>query len=135
MPLDLGSFPILRITADSTTPQEIAVYDGFLIALTPEAAAALPTGIDTLTVEGITLPGYQRTKDGQLQWVMTPLPDPNVAMLNTLPRPAGWASPDAKGVWASIGLILLEKGVSGEELRAGFPALFNAARAEIQAEG
>jgi hypothetical protein len=135
MPLDLGDLTFMRITADATTPNEYRVYDGFMLGLTADKVAALPTGIDTITVDGITVPGYKRTVSGQLQWLMTPLPDPNVAMLDTLPRPAGWVNQSAKQVWANIGMELLRRGVPGPDLRAGFPALFNAARTEIQAGG
>lgn len=134
MPVDLGELTFLRITADAGSPNDLRAYDGFMLGLSADAIAGLPQGIDTITVSGIVVPGYQRTVDGQLQWVMTPLPDPNVAMLEGLAGPGGWKNQAAKGVWASIGLELLHRGVPGEDLRSGFPALFNAARAEIQAE-
>lgn len=134
MPLDLGNLTFLRVTADPTTPAELRAYDGFMLGLTADKVAALPTGIDTITVTGITVPGYQRTVAGQLQWLMTPLPDPNVVMLEALPGPGGWKSQAAHDVWASIGLELLHRGLPGEDLRAGFPQLFNAAKAEFAAE-
>lgn len=134
MPVNFGDLTFMRITADSTTPNELRAYDGFMIGLTAEMVAALPAGIDTITVSGIVVPGYRRTVEGQLQWVMTPLPDPNIAMLEALPGPGGWRVPASHDVWASIGMSLLQIGVSGEDLRAGYPALFNAARAEVQAQ-
>lgn len=135
MPMSLGNLTFMRVVADSTTPPDLVAYNGVLLGLSAADVAALPTGIDTITVSGITVPGYQRALGGELQWVMTPLPDPNVAMLNALPRPGGWANTSARDVWAGIGLTLLQRGLSGAELRAGFPQLFAAARAEIQAGG
>lgn len=124
----------MRVTADASSPPELRVYDGFMLGLSADAVAGLPTGIDTITVSGIVVPGYQRVVGGQLQWVMTPLPDPNVAMLNSLAGPSGWQVQASKDVWASTGLELMRRGVSGADLRAGFPALFNAARVEINAQ-
>lgn len=134
MPVNLGDMTFMRITADVSTPNDLRAYDGFMLGLTADAVLGLPAGIDTITVSGIVLPGYKRTVTGQLQWVMTPLPDPNIAMLDALPGPSGWTLPASRTVWANIGLELLHRGVSGEDLRAGFPALFNAARAEIEAQ-
>lgn len=135
MPLDLGDLTFMRVTADASSPPEYVVYDGFMLGLTADKVAALPAGIDTITVSGITVPGYKRTVSGQLQWLMTPLPDPNIAMLDALPGPSGWRVPASRQVWADIGMELLRRGVPGPDLRAGFPALFNSARAEIEAEG
>jgi len=135
MPVNFGDLTFMRVTADSSTPNELRAYDGFMIGLTAEMVAALPTGIDTITVSGIVVPGYKRSgSGGQIEWVMTPLPDPNVAMLNALPGPGGWRVPASRDTWANIGMELLRRGVSGEDLRAGFPLLFDSARAEVQAQ-
>lgn len=134
MPVNLGDLTFMRVTADVSTPNDLRAYDGFMLGLAADAVAGLPAGIDTITVSGIVVPGYKRTVGGQLQWVMTPLPDPNVAMLNGLAGPGGWQVQASKDVWASIGLALLRFGVPGGDLRAGFPALFNAARTEIEAQ-
>ena len=116
-------------------PDTWSAWGNQTIALTPAELAALPTGIDTLlvTIEGsqVSIPGIRRTVAGQLQWLIRPLPDPVVTMFNALPGPGGWTDTGARDTWANIGQILLSKGVSPTELIAGFPALFEAARAEI----
>lgn len=134
MPTDLGDLIFVRVTADESTPNEMRAYDGVLLGLTQQAIDTMPTGVDTIRVAGITVPGYKRTVDGQAQWVIAPLPDPNVVMLESLPGQGGWKNQGAKKVWADIGMELLRRGVPGHDLRSGFPRLFAAAKAEALAQ-
>lgn len=138
MPQDLGVRTLLYFVVDSETPPQWSAWGDKVFPLTNAELAALPVGLDTLlmTIEGgqTEIPGIRRTVDGQLQWLIRPLPDPVITMFNALPGPGGWQDTGARDTWASIGQILLSKGVTPAELIAGLPALFAAARAEIAAQ-
>lgn len=138
MPLDLGPRTLLYLTVDADSPPQWSAWGNQTIALTPAELAALPTGIDTLkvTIEGspVSIPGIRRTVDGQLQWLIRPLPDPVVTMFQALPGPEGWVDTAARDTWANIGQILLSKGVTPAELIAGYPQLYNAAVANYVAQ-
>jgi hypothetical protein len=140
VPFTFPDTVFVRVTKDADTAPELEVYDGVLLGLTAAQVAALPTTPDTITVgtgieHQVTVPGYKRTMpDGSVQWVMSTV-DPNQAMILTLPRPTGWASPDAENTWISMGLELRNRGITPADLNVLYPALFAAARAEIQAGG
>jgi hypothetical protein len=137
------SFPdtvFVRVTKDVNTAPQFAVYDGVLLGMSTAQAAALPTSPDTITVgtgmeNTVTVPGFKRVMpDGSVQWVMSTT-DPNLAMLDALPRPSGWVNQTARSTWANIGIQMRNRGITPAELNVAFPQLFAAARTEIQAGG
>lgn len=140
MPFTFPDTTFVRVTKDVDTDPAFAVYDGVLLGMTSAQVAALPTSPDTITVgtgieHAVTVPGFKRLMpDGSVQWVMSTV-DPNLAMLNTLPRPSGWVNTGARDTWANIGIELRNRGITPADLNVAFPQLFSAARTEIQAGG
>ena len=53
MPTILDNYVFVRVTADAATPDSVRVYDGALLGLSPEAVAALPSGIDKLNAHHV----------------------------------------------------------------------------------
>ena len=138
MTFDLGNRTLMYLVFDSESPEIWSGWGGHPIPLTPAEVAALPQGISTLRMvlagDVVEVPGIARQAGDRLEWLIRPLPDPVVTMFLALPGPSGWQSPGARDTWASIGNALLSKNVSPAELIYGFPALFAAARAEIDAQ-
>lgn len=133
MPLNLGTVA-LRLIADPSTPERLRKYHGTLIPLTAELAAALPSGIDVIMILGVTVPGFKRPGEVGLEWVMTPLVDPSVAMLEALPSPGGWADPAAEQTWTDAHSYLLGQGIRRDKLLQWFPLLYDAAVANYKAQ-
>ena len=131
MPVNLGNPTWLTLVADPSTPANQVQYNGWRIAV--PAGTQLPTSIDSIVVSGVTLWGYARTVNGQVEWVMQPATDPNVTAVNAIPGPGGWTDLGARQVYYNIGLALLQLGVPGADLRAGLKALHDAALANRQA--
>jgi hypothetical protein len=131
VPVNLGNPTWVTLVADAGTPSGQQQYNGWRIAV--PAGTQLPTSIDSLTVSGVTLWGYARTVNGQVEWVMQPALDPNVAAVNAIPGAGGWTDLNARGVYYSIGLALLQMGVSGADLRPGLKQLHDAAVTNYQA--
>lgn len=140
MPTNFGDVTLLVLTAGEETPQDLLGLVGLRLMLTPAMEAMLPApGVrDTLTADDTTVPGYLVEVEGGLQWVIAPVPDSgdaaNLAMLDALPGAGGWRHAASRQVWLDTGAELLARGVSGPDLRAGFPALFAAARQEFIAQ-
>jgi len=134
VPLDLGPRTLLYLVVDSATPEQFHAYGDLVLPLTPAEVAALPAGIDTLTIAGITIPGLKRTVNDRLEWLIRPLPDPIVTMFNALPGQLGWVDTAGRDTWANIGLELLNRGVPPADLIVGYPALYNGAVANYKAQ-
>lgn len=131
MPLDLGNPIWLQLVANAETPAALAGYAGRLLAI--PAGTPIPTGIDTLIVSGVTVPGYHALAGAQHTWVMTPTPDPNVAALNTIPGSGGWVRAASRTTYADIGMALLSLGVPSADVRTGLAELYWAAVTNYQA--
>lgn len=139
MPFTFPDTVFVRVTKDVDTDPSFVVYDGVLLGMTTAQVAALPTSPDTITVSTgvnqVVVPGFKRTQpDGSVQWVMSTV-DPNLAMLLALPGAGGWVDTAARDVWANMGIELRNRGIQPADLNVLFPLLFNAAKAEIAAEG
>jgi hypothetical protein len=129
--LDVGNPQWLTFVADPSTPQAQAVYNGYTVPV--PAGVVIPTSIDSITIAGIVFWGYARQGTNNAEWVMQPQPDPNVTAVNAIPGPGGWVSNSARQVYYDTGLYLLQRGISGADLRPGLLNLYNAAVAEYQA--
>lgn len=138
MPLDLGIRTLMYLVVDADSPPQWSAWGEKPIPLTPAELAALPTGIDTitLTLEGspTSIPGISRTVNGRLEWLIRPLPDPVVVMFAALPGPNGWTVPASEATWRTIGLALLELGVTPAAMVTGYPQLWDACKAEVLAD-
>jgi hypothetical protein len=134
MAVDFGNLEWFVLVATAETPDPMKQYHGRPVGVPP--GKVLPTSPDTLIINGVAVYGYARTNGstGWLEWVMTPVPDPNVQALEAIPGPAGWASPDAKTVYAGIGLALLRLGVPGTDVRSGLHQLYHAALQNVAAQ-
>ncbi len=134
---DLGDRVLMTLIVDAESPDMWSAFGGKTILLTPAEYTALPAGVDVLRISlggtPMEIPGIRRTVSGELQWLTRPLPDPVVTMFEALPGPGGWQVPASRDVWAAIGQDLLSRGVPPADLIAGYPALFEAARAEVLA--
>lgn len=142
MPFDLGTPTMLYFVADESTPESLRAYGRFSIGLTAAQVAALPAGPDTITFHGgtdpldvVTLPGFQRPHPGGgVEWVITPLVDPDAAMLAALPGPLGWAVPAAQTTWANQDAALRKLGVPPAAIRTRFPLMYDAAVSNYKAQ-
>lgn len=129
---DLGDPTWMEVVADGGTPPELVQYNGRFIAVT-DPAEMPPLGVrGNVRVSGVTVPGFLRNVNGSYQWMMTAQLDPLEALVEGLPGPGGWSVPASRQVWLDIGGALRGYGISGADLAYGLPALFNAARAEVQ---
>lgn len=133
MAVNLGNPTWLTLVTDSSTPAGLAQYAGRIIGI--PAGVTLPTTYDTITVSGVTVPGYARPAPGGngMEWVMQPATDPNIAALNAIPGPGGWTDTAARDTYANIGRALLGVGVSGADVRGGLKQLYDAAVANYVA--
>lgn len=125
MPVNLGNPTWVTLAADADTPTGLTQYAGRIIGV--PAGITLPTTIDTITVSGVTIPGYARAGASGPEWVMSAAPNPNVAALNAIPGPGGWTDQTARAKYADIGLALLQLGVPGTDVRTGLKQLYDAA--------
>lgn len=132
--IDFGNPTWVTVVANEGAPPEQVQYHGTRFTWPP--GTAQPQGMETIRISGIDLYGYARNKDGW-QWVLQPKPSPIVTAINTIPRPEGWANtgPTGRQVYYNTATFLLEQGVPSPVLPTGLRDLFNAARAELQAEG
>lgn len=136
MNVDLDANTVmLYAVRDAFTPQTLWAYEGWAVALTADMAAQIPDGVGhSITVKGVVLPGYKRTRDGRLEWVMSPPADPIVAMFNAMPGPDGWVDTSARDTWRDIGLALLKMGVERDVFIDRYPDLYDAAVANYVAQ-
>lgn len=131
---NLGNPIWIRAIADEGTPAELAPYSNRYLAIREEADLP-PVGTrGIVVVNGVSVPGYLRNKDGEWQWVITAQQDPMEPLVIGLPGANGWVNQQAGMVWYNIGMSLRGAGISGPDIAYGFAQLFNAARTEILAE-
>lgn len=130
MSVNLGNPIWITLIADGSTPAEFVPYNGAKLAV-PEGTV-LPTSIDSIVVNGVTVWGYARGGTGGPEWVMQPALDPNVVAVNAIPGGGGWQNLASRQVFYDIGLALLQLGVPGVDLRGGLLALYNASVNEYQ---
>jgi hypothetical protein len=131
---NLGNPTWIRAVADDGTPAELQLYANRYLAVREESDLP-PTGLPGIViVNGTSVPGYLRNKDGEWQWVITPQQDPMQALVIGLPGPSGWASQAAGTTWYNVGVALRGAGGNGNEIATAFEQLFNAARTEVMAE-
>lgn len=133
MAVNLGNPTWVTLVADADTPAAFTAYAGRIIGIPP--GITLPTTHDTITVSGVTVPGYARPGPGGngVEWVMQAAVDPNIAALNAIPGPAGWTDTSARDVYKTLGAALLTLGVPGTNVRTGFKQLYDAAVADYVA--
>lgn len=131
MTVNLGDPIWITMIADASTPAALVPYNGAKVAV--PAGTVLPTSIDSIVINGVTVWGYARNINGEIQWVMQPAVDPNVTAVNAIPGAGGWINLEARQVFYTIGLALLQLGVPGPDVRAGLSQLYSASVAEYQA--
>lgn len=136
MNLDLNQgVTVLHIVTDDKTPQTHRAYNGWTRPITNAQRDALPSGVgNSITIDGVIMPGYKRVRGDRLEWVISPAVDPVIVMFEAMPGPKGWADPAARAVWAEIGLALLNMGVDRDVFIDRYPDLYDAAVANYQAQ-
>ena len=133
---DLGNPIWIQVVAVAETPANLAGYNGRFLSV-PNTAVMPPIGTRGIVqVSGVQVPGYLRQggQAGGYEWVMMPPVDPIEALINSLPGLKGWSDQAARTTWLNIGAALRGYGVSGSDLAAGLPALYNAARINLLKE-
>ncbi len=135
---NLGPRTMMWIVMDDQSPDTFSAYVNTYILLTPAEMAAIGPGVGTIDMtlegQGVSIPGIKREANGRTEWLLRPPVDPLLAMFNALPGPGGWHDDGARDVWAGTAQYLLGEGTPPELVLTGFPALFNAAKAEVLAQ-
>jgi hypothetical protein len=131
---DLGNPIWIAVVAVAETPAEMLPYAGRFLSI-PNESVLPPLGTRGIVkVSDVSVPGYLRQGIQFYEWVMMPLVDPLLAMVDGIPGLVGWSDPGAKGTWRSIADTLRGYGVSSQDLAVGLPALYNSARTNLLQE-
>jgi hypothetical protein len=134
MPIDLGTVRYAVLVADADTPANLTKWAGTPVPI-PDGIE-LPTTLDSITFNGMTFWGYARHNDasGNTEWVLAPQQNANVHALDLLPGADGWLVEQSRTTIRQIGKSLLDKGLSGAELRPAMQAAWSAIVAERDAQ-
>jgi hypothetical protein len=134
MPIDLGTVRYAVLVADADTPPALLKWAGTPVPI-PDGVE-LPTTLDSITFNEQTFWGYARVNDatGNTEWVLAKPQNINLQALDTLPGPSGWIVAESRGAMRQIGKALLDRGVSGADLRQAMQAAWSAIVAERDAQ-
>jgi hypothetical protein len=133
--LDLGNPITLTLRTDMNTPAQHLQYEGLKLTV-PEGVAIPPLGeFSTLKAFGVTVHGFVRTSPTGLEWLIGPIPDPSLALVDAIPGPGGWGNQGARQGYLAQANYLLGAGISGAVLWPGLANFYNWAAADLAAKG
>lgn len=124
MATDFGAPGWFTLVSDADTPALLTQYAGRIVGI-PEGKT-LPD-VDTLIIQGASVPGFRRNGPSGLEWMMRGPQDPDAQFVNTIPGPGGWTRPESKATYMQTGKALREFGVPSPQLRTGLKQLYDAA--------
>ncbi len=133
--IDLGDLTFLTLRADMGTPPEHVQFDG--LRLTIPSSVTLPQlgEYSTLAASGVTVYGFTRAGLDGLEWQMTAPQDPDLAMVDAVPGPAGWADEGARQGYLQQAKYLKGQGITAAVLWPGLTNFYNWTAADLAAKG